>query len=62
MQKLLGKHWHHMSIDQIQVILETDLSEGLDVFEVEQRLERFGPNALTPPKMKKHFSSIPGTI
>ena len=55
MQKLTGRHWHHLPIDQTQAILETDLSEGLHVSEVQNRLARFGPNALTPPKRKSPF-------
>jgi cation-transporting P-type ATPase F len=56
MQELLGRHWHHMPIDQIQTLLETDPAEGLDVFEIQHRQERFGPNALTPPKRKSPFA------
>lgn len=52
MQKLLGRHWHHMPIEQIQTLLETNLSAGLDVFEIGHRQERFGANILTPPRRK----------
>jgi cation-transporting P-type ATPase F len=50
MQKILGRHWHHMPIHQIQMILETNLNEGLDRFKIQHRQERFGPNAITPQK------------
>jgi len=52
MEKLLSRHWHHMPIDQIRIMLSTDLTEGLDAFEIKQRQERFGPNTLTPQKRK----------
>ncbi|MDX9953985.1 MAG: cation-transporting P-type ATPase [Anaerolineae bacterium] len=52
MQTLLSKHWHHLPMDEIQGILETDIERGLDRFEVQHRQARFGPNALTPSKGK----------
>ena len=55
MQKILGRHWHHMPIQQIQLILETNLTEGLDRFQIQHRQERFGPNAITPQKRKGPF-------
>ncbi len=55
MQKLLGRHWHHMPIDQIQSILETDPQKGLDLFEIQHRQKRFGANAITPQKRKGPF-------
>ncbi len=48
MQTLLGKHWHHIPPDEVVALLETDLQKGLDIFEVKHRLQRFGPNVLTP--------------
>ena len=55
MQKLLGNHWHHMPVDQIETFLDTNLSEGLDKFEIQHRQNRFGLNVLTPPKRKSLF-------
>ena len=52
MQKLLGKHWHYLPLAEIVDLLESDLENGLDVFEVKHRQERFGPNVLTPRKGK----------
>ena len=52
MEKLLSGHWHHMPVDQINTMLETDLENGLDSFEIKHRQERFGPNRLTPQKRK----------
>jgi Ca2+-transporting ATPase len=55
MEKLLSGHWHHLPTDQIKTMLETDLSEGLDSFEIQHRQERFGFNTLTPQKRKSPF-------
>ena len=52
MQTLLSKHWHHLPDGEIQKMLETEVTQGLDRFEVQHRQERFGPNALTPRKGK----------
>ena len=52
MQVLLAKHWHHLPIDEVVALLETDLDSGLDVFDIRHRQERFGPNVLTPRKRK----------
>ena len=52
MQTLLSKHWHHLPVEEVQEILETDTEHGLDRFEVQHRQTRFGPNALTPRKGK----------
>ncbi len=46
-QNLVCEHCHHAEADQILEMLGTDLSKGLDRFEVEHRRQRFGPNALT---------------
>lgn len=52
MQVLLGRHWHHLPLDQAVELLETDLERGLDLFEIKHRQERFGPNVLTPRRGK----------
>jgi cation-transporting ATPase F len=52
MQTLLGKHWHHLPIEEVIELLETDPEAGLDIFEVKHRQERFGPNTLTPQRRK----------
>lgn len=43
----VAEHWHHLSVAQVAELLETDPEEGLDLFEVKLRRERFGPNSLT---------------
>ena len=52
MQTLLGKHWHHLSTTDVLQILESDPQTGLDIFEVQHRQRRFGPNVLTPKRGK----------
>ena len=50
MQTLLGKHWHHLPAQEVLELLESHPQQGLDIFEVKHRRERFGPNVLTPQK------------
>ncbi len=52
MDTLLSKHWHHISSEEILDILDTDSQQGLDIFEVKHRQQRFGFNVLTPKKGK----------
>ena len=52
MDTLLSKHWHHISTEEILDILDSDFQQGLDIFEVKHRQERFGLNVLTPKKGK----------
>ncbi|MGV8075419.1 MAG: cation-transporting P-type ATPase [Syntrophobacteraceae bacterium] len=47
MQTLLGKHWHHLPIEEVLQLLETNPESGLDELEVKHRQEHFGPNAIT---------------
>jgi Ca2+-transporting ATPase len=52
MNTLLGKHWHHLPAEEVVNLLDSDIRQGLDIFEVRHRQERFGPNLLTPAKGK----------
>lgn len=52
MQTLLGRHWHHLPPSEVLELLESDAERGLDIFEVQHRQQRFGPNALTPKRGK----------
>ncbi len=52
MHSLLGKHWHHLSKDEVVDLFDTNIQQGLDVFEVNHRLEHFGRNVLTAKKGK----------
>ncbi len=44
---LLEKHWHHLSLDEVLTLLETDPERGLDAFEVLHRQKQFGTNSLS---------------
>jgi len=48
MELLLAKQWHHLAADEVLELVGSAPEKGLDVFEVEQRQQRFGPNVLTP--------------
>ncbi|MBU2477760.1 MAG: cation-transporting P-type ATPase, partial [Gammaproteobacteria bacterium] len=52
MENLLSRHWHHLTQDEIEEILESDARKGLDAFEVGHRQKNFGPNSLTQKKGK----------
>ncbi len=52
MQTLHGTHWHHLPAGEVADLLESNPQNGLDVFEVQRRRERFGPNVLTPRRGK----------
>ena len=47
---LIARHWHHLPIDEVVELLESDREKGLDRFAVEHRLEAFGPNTITAQK------------
>jgi Ca2+-transporting ATPase len=44
------RHWHHVSHQEALALLETDPAKGLDRFEVQHRLEQYGPNLITPER------------
>ncbi|MES9824585.1 MAG: cation-transporting P-type ATPase [Candidatus Thiodiazotropha endolucinida] len=52
MDTLLSRHWHHLSADEVEGLLESSATTGLDIFELEHRHAHFGPNRLTPQKGK----------
>ena len=52
MDDLLGKHWHHLPMDEVVELLETDTEKGLDLFEVKHRMEQYGPNTISSKKGK----------
>jgi Ca2+-transporting ATPase len=43
-------HWHHVSHQEVLTLLETDQAKGLDRFEIQHRLEHYGPNVITPER------------
>ena len=52
MDTLLLEHWHHLPREEVEILLESDGSKGLDTFDVAHRQARFGPNRLTRKKGK----------
>lgn len=52
MDTLLFRHWHHLPPDEVEALLETNATKGLDIFELEHRHTHFGPNRLTTKKGK----------
>lgn len=46
MELLLEKHLHQVDADEALSLLDSDAHKGLDLFEVQSRQERFGPNAI----------------
>jgi Ca2+-transporting ATPase len=49
-EDLIAKHWHHLPIEEVVELLESEREQGLDRFAVEHRQEAFGPNAITAQK------------
>ncbi len=52
MEKLIGKHWHHLSAADAVDLLGSHVEKGLSLFEVKHRQERFGANELTAKKSR----------
>jgi Ca2+-transporting ATPase len=52
MINLLHKHWHHLPVAEVLDLLDSNSQNGLDVFEIKHRQDRFGFNVLTPKKGK----------
>ena len=50
MQRILDEHCHHIPAEEILGMLGVDPAKGLDLFEVDHRRERFGPNLLKERK------------
>ena len=57
MNSLLGKHWHHLPDDEVLDLLDSDIQQGLDMFEIKHRQEHFGSTCLTPKKGKSPLAS-----
>jgi cation-transporting ATPase F len=58
MNSLLGKHWHHLPTDEVLDLLETNIQQGLDIFEIKHGQDRFGFNVLKPNKGKSPLVSF----
>ena len=46
MEFLPETHLHQVGADEVVTLLDSDAQKGLDLFEVESRKQRFGPNAI----------------
>ena len=51
-EKLVKHSWHHLSVEKVARLLETDLETGLSSHVSAQRREILGPNQLTPQKQQ----------
>ncbi|MFH1914833.1 MAG: cation-transporting P-type ATPase [Pseudomonadota bacterium] len=49
------KHWHHLEGDAVATFLSVDPKAGLDQFETEQRIKRYGENIITGKRVKTPF-------
>lgn len=52
MDTLLLRHWHHLPRNEIETLLDSNGTKGLDTFEVANRQAHFGANRLTLKKGK----------
>jgi len=50
MEKIIGKHWHHLGVTDAVELLGSHLEKGLSLFEVKHRQVRFGANELKGKK------------
>lgn len=50
MEELICRHCHQIPVEEAALLLETDLSKGLSLFEVKRRQEHFGPNVVSEKK------------
>jgi Ca2+-transporting ATPase len=55
MDHMIGKQWHHLPVDEVVDLLETETEIGLDESEVRRRREHFGPNIITGKKGRNAF-------
>ncbi len=55
MDSIISKHWHHLPSDEVLDLLDSNVEQGLDVFEVKHRQERFGLNVLTSKRGHSPF-------
>ncbi len=55
MNTLVGNHWHHLPVEDVATLLDSNIEQGLDIFEIKHRQEHFGLNELTPKKGKSSF-------
>jgi Ca2+-transporting ATPase len=52
MERIIGKHWHHLPSEEVVQLLNTHLERGLSLFEAGHRQKLFGPNELQGKKAR----------
>ena len=52
MQTLFSHRWHHLPLEEVATLMESDGERGLDMFEVSRRQAHFGPNQISLKKGK----------
>jgi cation-transporting ATPase F len=52
MDTILHNHWHHLPVNEVLELFESNPQRGLDTFAVRRRQEHFGPNQLTTRRGK----------
>jgi magnesium-transporting ATPase (P-type) len=55
MDTLLEKYWHHIKPEEVASLLDVNPDSGLDQFEIERRLKRFGENVISGKRSKTPF-------
>ncbi len=50
--RLIGKHWHHLPAEEVVDLLDGNPEKGLDQFAVKHLQDTFGPNAISAKKGK----------
>lgn len=52
MEQLICRHCHQIPVEEVETLLETNLTKGLSLFEVRRRREYFGPNVVSQKRGK----------
>ncbi|KEO71978.1 cation-transporting P-type ATPase [Anditalea andensis] len=55
MKEILTKDWHHLEVNEIEKIFETDSSEGIGKEEADKRIGQFGENKITKQQQQSSF-------
>ncbi len=62
MESLLSRQWHAIADEEVARLLETDPERGLDLLQLDDRRERFGPNALRPRERARWLKLLAAQI
>ncbi len=58
MERIIGKHWHHLPFSEVAQLLGTSVERGLPLFEVHHRQAQFGPNEVTAKKPRSAWRAF----